>query len=185
MRRAVTSALTLAVVGGAVLGAGLDNVAREAERVPEVQRRTLRSAWQSPDAEGSYCVAWADYDGDGDPDLAVGDKWDIGLNRIYRNDGGTLLLAWTAPQPDATESHGLAWADWDGDGDLDLAVGNEGQPNRVYANQGGELAPVWESFEADATMGVSWADYDGDGDLDLACANKGANRLYENVAVDE
>jgi DNA gyrase inhibitor GyrI len=145
----------------------------------------LQLAWTSDDAEGTYCVAWADYDGDGDLDLTVGNKWERAVNQVYRNADGEFALAWEAPQPDATESHGLAWADWDGDGDPDLAVGNDGQPNRVYANVDGDLALAWESGEADHTMGVAWADQDGDGDPDLLSWGEGQRAvLYENVGTD-
>jgi hypothetical protein len=178
------STVTLMLVAAA--GAGLLVATAAAELPGAAPHRTLRSAWESPDAEGSYCVAWADWDGDGDPDPAFGDKWDLGLNHVYTNEDGTFVLVWTAPVSDATESNGLDWADWDGDGDLDLAVGNDfDQPNRVYENLGGDLMPAWSSQEAGHTIGVAWADYDGDGDMDLACANKGPNRVYENVPAGD
>jgi hypothetical protein len=153
------------------------------EIVPPPAR--LESAWVSPDVDpaGTYCVAWADYDGDGDLDLAFGSKWGPGNNQLYRNDNGDLVLAWTASFDDATESNGLDWADWDGDGDLDLAVGNDfEQVNRVYRNDDGALTLAWESDEHDNTIGVAWADCDGDGDADLAAANADQpNRLYTTV----
>ncbi|MGD8239987.1 MAG: GyrI-like domain-containing protein [Armatimonadota bacterium] len=146
-------------------------------------------AWTSSDLSGSYCVRWADYDGDGAPDLTVGNKWGLdygdglGLNELYRNNDGELVLAWTGPH-EPTESDGLDWADWDDDGDVDLAVGNDGQPNRVYANDGGELNLAWESEEVEHTIGVAWGDWDGDGDPDLAVVNAGKpNRLYENTGT--
>jgi hypothetical protein len=46
--------------------------------------RELRLAWTSVEDNGTYCVAWADVDGDGDLDLAVGNK---GVNRLYVNEG--------------------------------------------------------------------------------------------------
>ena len=145
--------------------------------------RTLRLAWTSTETNGTYCVRWADYDNDGDPDLMAGNKWRSGKNQLYRNDNGQFALAWTAPIEDATESSGLSWADWDGDGDLDLAVGNDGgQPNRVWENDGGQFKVVWTSEEKDKTCGVAWGDFDGDGDPDLAVANMGqSNRVYENA----
>ena len=145
--------------------------------------RTLHPAWASAETNATYSVVWGDYDNDGDPDLAVGNKWGTGHNQLYRNDGGRPVLAWTAPEESATESDGLAWADWDGDGDLDLAVGNDfGTPNQVYASDGGSLTLTWTSHEADKTIGVAWGDWDNDGDPDLAVANaEQPNRLYENT----
>ena len=143
-------------------------------------------AWTSAEAAGfDYSVAWGDYDGDGDLDLAVGNSGRP--NRLYRNDSGALTpsAVWSSTESDPT--HSVAWGDYDGDGDLDLAAGNYGQPNRLYRNDGGTLtrSAVWSSTEADYTSSIAWGDYDGDGDLDLAVGNGitglvQPNRLYRN-----
>jgi hypothetical protein len=140
-------------------------------------------AWSSYETDTTTCVAWGDYDGDGDLDLAVGNNGQP--NQLYRNDGlknGVLqmTLVWSSAEADYTTS--LAWGDYDNDGDLDLAVGNELEPNRLYRNDNGMLtsAAVWSSVEADDTHSVAWGDYDGDGFLDLAVGNDGPNRLYLN-----
>ncbi len=150
-------------------------------------------ASSSAENDLTYSVAWGDYDGDGDLDLAVGNGGNPSIgggqpNRLYRNDGGVLTpsAVWSSAESDDTWS--VAWGDVDGDGDLDLAVGNGGnlsggQPNRLYRNNGGSLttSAVWSSTESDKTNTVIWGDYDGDGDLDLAASNDGQpNRLYRN-----
>ena len=136
------------------------------------------AAWSSAESDQTGAVAWGDWDGDGDLDLAVGNWFEP--NRVYANAGGALTLAWTSVENDHTAS--IAWADWDLDGDLDLAAGNSGQANRVYANTGGTLESTWTSAETDATFSVAWGDWDGDGDLDLAAGNSGqANRVYANT----
>jgi len=139
---------------------------------------TFTLAWSSSRVERTTSVAWGDWDGDGDLDLAVGNAGYA--NRLYRNDSGRLTLAWSAPITDNTRS--LAWGDWDGDGDLDLAVGNAGQPNRVYGNDNGILTPAWSAPVTDNTTSLAWGDWDGDGNPDLAVGNDGkANRLYRNA----
>ena len=67
-------------------------------------------------------MAWGDWDGDGDLDLAAG-------ARVYENEGGSLNLAWESTARGSTNS--VAWGDWDGDGYLDLLVGNDAAPIRV------------------------------------------------------
>ena len=140
--------------------------------------------------ENSTSLAWGDWDGDGDLDLAVGNAFSV--NQVYENDAGQLKLdptqgfGWRANVAQWTTS--VAWGDWDGDGDLDLAVGNKFSVNQVYENDAGQLKldPAqgfgWQADEAQETTSLAWGDWDGDGDLDLAVGNKGNNRVYENEA---
>ncbi|MFQ5855936.1 MAG: FG-GAP repeat domain-containing protein [Anaerolineae bacterium] len=142
---------------------------------------TTAAVWSSTEVDETTSVAWGDYDGDSDLDLAAGN--DDQSNRVYRNEGGMLVAGavWSSVETDVT--HSISWGDVDGDGDLDLAVGNDGQPNRVYRNTGALLTPdaVWSSDETGSTSSVAWGDVDGDGDLDLAAGDSdGPNRLYRN-----
>jgi hypothetical protein len=144
---------------------------------------TASAVWSSAEADRTNSVAWGDYDGDGDLDLAVG-NWNQ-PNRLYRNDSGMLMASAVWSSVEAGYTNDIAWGDYDGDADLDLAVGNSsfGQPTLLYRNDGGVLteSAVWSSVEAENTESVAWGDVDGDGDLDLAVGNRGqANRLYCN-----
>ena len=138
-------------------------------------------------ADNTRAVAWGDWDGDGDLDLAVAN--DGQPNRVYENVSGQLKLnpeiglGWTASMTSSSTS--LAWGDWDSDGDLDLAVGNNAAPNQVYQNISGTLQLSWESAISPSmqTRGVAWADWDSDGDLDLTFANyTGVDQIYENIS---
>ena len=138
----------------------------------------LSLAWMSAERDNIWALAWGDWDGDGDLDLATGNA--LQPNRVYENTGGALSLAWSSVETGQTKS--VAWADVDDDGDLDLAFGNLNGSIWLYENTGGDLVRVWESEERDATFEIAWGDWDNDGDLDLAVANSGHNRVYRNRA---
>ena len=131
----------------------------------------------------AFSPAWGDYNGDGHPDLFVGNN----INSVlYSNDGdGTFTNATSAAGVSSTSARGAAWGDYDGDGDLDLYVAHSSAANKLFENNGaGTFTNVATAAvaSADSSLGVSWADYDGDGDLDLYVSNTPykANILYRN-----
>lgn len=157
-------------------------------------------------------VAPADYDNDGDIDLAAASFIDINsldvsrynlcLVRLYENNSNGNFTAdqcligglegspsWESAETDRTSS--LAWGDYDSDNDLDLAVGNDNnQPDRLYRNNDGDLVLEWTSAGANAlnnTRSVAWGDYNADGTIDLATGNFGQrNFVFRNVrTVDQ
>ena len=136
-----------------------------------------------PGSGATAGLAVADWNGDGDLDLAVAN----GGNRIqvFDNDAGVLTLAWESD--DVGQYFDLAWGDWDDDGLADLAVAVSGSPNLVFANTDGSLPglPTWSSSDSAATHDIAWADVDGDGLLDLYAANHGgaADTVYLNSAA--
>lgn len=147
------------------------------------------SLFVTPQDEDFWVIttAPADYDSDGDLDIAV-----LGYYVVYnmsvvdklvllRNDGPAGTEEWEfsyveVPLGDLTTGNAdLAWSDADGDGDLDLAVGTDGA-TVLYRNDAGslvltdtELPGYWEdNSQADFDLrSISWADYDNDGDPDL------------------
>src|SRR5262245_16564301 len=71
----------------------------------------------------SYSNAWADFDNDGDLDMAV--SLGSGEVRFYRNDNGTLVsigkdLGLPEAGGDSYELRGLSFGDYDMDGFIDM-----------------------------------------------------------------
>ena len=68
----------------------------------------------------SLSSLFADYDGDGRPDLVVTN--DFGLKNLYKNDGGRRFVDVTRRAGVEDRAYGMsgAWGDFDGDGRLDL-----------------------------------------------------------------
>lgn len=134
---------------------------------------------------GSLSNSWADFDGDGDLDLAVSIK--TGEIRLYRNDRGIFINVGAAmglPLAGA-EMRGLAWGDYDGDGWPDLYAGatSTSAANLLFRNdKGRRFIPVPDAGPVPGGRSArqsSWVDFDNDGDLDLFAANRnGPNALF-------
>ena len=130
---------------------------------------------------GSYAVPLADFDGDGDLDVTVGN--DRTRSLVFLNDGtGRFEAGATFGAPSSTRS--LTLADLDGDGHTDILVVNRGRQNFIFAGNGSGGFGDGARFGAgdDSTIDVAAADLDGDGDLDLVLANRdgGANAIHWN-----
>lgn len=158
------------------------------------------SVFLTPQNEDFWTVATApaDYDNDGDLDIAV-----IGYYVVYnvsvverlllmRNDG-PVNDSWvfTYFMVDAGEiyagSSDMVWGDLDGDGDLDLVVGSEGE-TILFRNDNGTLIkmdvalPGYYEDNSQAYYdlnSITLADYDNDGDLDLLIPSVFNFDLYE------
>ena len=149
----------------------------------------LDSLFVTPQDEDFWVIATApaDYDYDGDLDMAV-----LGYYVVYnesvvdklilmRNDGQANENEWSFTYFEVfldmltTGNSDMAWGDVDGDGDLDLAVGSDGA-TVLFENNAGSLEIMnttlpgyWEdNSQADFDLrSISWADFDNDGDQDL------------------
>jgi hypothetical protein len=135
-------------------------------------------------------AAWSDYDGDGDPDLAL-----IGFSSataetgsIYRNDGNgqfTLVFQLTRPVADGS----VSWGDFDHDGDPDLMVtGQNGGPGPIatttlYRNDGNDtFLPIIDALPG--LIGVArWIDFDQDGWPDVIMSGIGSTFIADSTRL--
>lgn len=121
----------------------------------------------------SYACEFADLDGDGDADLAVGN--DMAACLIFLNDGtGQFRRHATFGAPSSVRS--LTTVDIDADGDIDLLTTCRGRANQIALNNG--RAEFTESISfgtsEDSTIDVAAADLNEDGLPDLILANRDA-----------
>ncbi|HEV8544280.1 MAG TPA: VCBS repeat-containing protein, partial [Verrucomicrobiae bacterium] len=127
------------------------------------------------DGGDSSGCAWGDFDGDGYPDLFVGNGGT--KNFLYRNNGDGTFAKLMNSAPASISGYGGSWADYDNDGRLDLFVANLGS-NYLYRNNGDgtftKVTPFAGATGANSWSG-SWGDYDRDGWIDLFISNGGGN----------
>jgi hypothetical protein len=141
---------------------------------------------------GTLTDAWADIDGDGDPDRFVG--FNGARSRLYRNDraDGFVDIASDVGLVVEQRVRTAAWGDFDADGDPDLFLGFAGGApvTALYRNDGDAgftnvASPLGLEMITGTTRQASWVDYDADGDLDLFLAFRDrANRLFRNEGTD-
>lgn len=136
-------------------------------------------------------ISTTDFDGDGDLDLFVGERFDAftygvgGRGFLFSNDGNGKFT-------DVTESMapGLLdlemvtdseWIDIDQDGDEDLILASDWGPIQLFINNGGTLQ---RSAAKDEFRGwwntIAVEDIDHDGDLDIIAGNHGENSFLQS-----
>ena len=149
----------------------------------------IDSIFVTPEDEDFWVIttAPADYDNDGDLDIAV-----LGYYVVYNqsaedrllllvNNGSIDSVQWNFDYVNipletlTTGASDMAWGDADGDGDLDLAIGSD-DATVIYRNDAGvlnltdtALPGYWEdNSQAEFDLkSITWVDFDNDADLDL------------------
>lgn len=153
-------------------------------------------------------VAVDDLDGDGDPDILVGNLGQE-TDSLFRNEGAyftdiTVRAGMAAVSRPFTR-FGLGFADFDQDGRLDLyeangrvtladieaSVDRFAEPNLLFRGLGGgrfaEVHPRGGTLDplVETSRGAAFGDVDGDGAVDVVVINRDAPlRLLRNVVPD-
>lgn len=124
-----------------------------------------------------------DADGDGRPDVAIGNTGEDGQNFLWLSDPerpGYFIDATASHLPgESDQTQGIALEDVDGDEDLDLVIGNEVPPNRLLLNDGsGRFSDASERLDLPValhTRQVLAFDATGDGRTDIVYCNLTSN----------
>ncbi|MDC0056260.1 FG-GAP-like repeat-containing protein [Deltaproteobacteria bacterium] len=139
-------------------------------------RLATSASWSSSDSKSSMCAELADFNGDGNLDMFVGNYGEV--DQIFFNTGSTLSTTAGWSSLASMNAQGCDVGDVDGDGDVDIVVANENQPNQLYLNPGtGNFATSqsWQAPNSIDTVSIGLWDVDNDGDLDMVEGNYQSN----------
>lgn len=129
------------------------------------------TTWTTGSSDTDKGVAWADVDGNGWIDLALGRDPTL----LFSNDGGVLTNTWASDAPFYSHSD-LRFCDVDGDGDPDLAETHfsDGRTH-IYINHEGTLnvTPSWTYDSTAVGTAIAFGDLNGDDQPDLAIGYSG------------
>jgi len=122
-------------------------------------------------------LAAADFDGDGDNDLAVTLK-NVDQVQIVRNLGAFSFTPAGAVGTGGVEPRQISAADMDGDGDADVVVSNRDSSQvSVLRNTAGALSLVGAFAMGSEARDHAIGDFDGDGDRDVAVSSHDSRQV--------
>lgn len=151
------------------------------------------TAWTRRDFPGSgnpFALAAADFDRDGDNDLAVADGG--GFYLCFNTGLGNLVNGprYRPAGPVPPNIFNLTATDVDGDADTDIITANSGEGGldgiSVFKNSGTGTFAEDRTFRTGTGLyrTIAHADFDGDGDQDLAMHSGNTVGLFENSGND-
>ena len=126
---------------------------------------------------GSQSMAVGDFNGDGQPDVAVINSGANGVN-VFLNKAGCPSAVSAIPATGDSPTS-IAAADFNGDGKLDLAVANSGSNNVtvLLGNGDGTFTAAASPATGMAPNSLAVGDFNADGLPDLAVANAGSSNV--------
>jgi hypothetical protein len=128
-----------------------------------------------------FSIVAADFDSDGDIDLAVANVNSNNVSVLKNNGSGKFIQPHSSPVAAGSAPVSITAADFDIDGDIDRAVVNIGSNSvTILANKG--MGNFTEPASSPVTVGsepvsIAVGDLDGDGGIDLATANRDSNNV--------
>ena len=128
-------------------------------------------------------AAVADFNGDGNPDIAVTNSGDNTVTILLGNDSGAFTQAPGSPIAVGGQPQYVASGDFNGDGIVDLAVANfQSTSNSVTILLGNGDGTFYQAVGSPVAVGsnpwfIAVADMNGDGKADLAMSNGGSGNV--------
>jgi len=139
--------------------------------------------WCGLNQTTGHDLSWGDFDGDGDPDLAVASEHSPVVIFLNNNPGFTKLELNSPNCLDNCMLYAVEWADIDNDGDLDLTAGGQMTKIVSFYNVNGTLSTSNSRTLDDRidARDFAVADIDRNGYLDLLVATRNSgDMIYLN-----
>jgi len=125
--------------------------------------------------ENYYDGDFADFDGDGQMDRALGARYgllkNMGMGRMTPYAGTSLVNYLFRGVSPGWGEDAFQWADVDNDGDLDILQGGNGEPFTLQINSAGRFRTKWVKTSNASALNIINIDIERDGDVDLAVAH--------------